>query len=1053
MRFVADVHLHSRYARATSRDLNPENLHKWSALKGITVVGTGDFTHPMWLEELKEQLEPAEEGLYQLKAPWRAPVEAELPSLCRGQVRFLLTVEISSIYKKNGRTRKIHNVVILPGFEQVEALNQRLGEIGNLKADGRPILGLDSRDLLEICLEVYPEVLFIPAHIWTPHFAVLGSESGFDSLEECFEDLLPHIPAVETGLSSDPPMNWRLSALDHFAIVSNSDAHSPQKLAREGTCFDTELSYPAMLAALRSRDPARFTGTLEFYPEEGKYHYDGHRKCQVRWKPAQTLEAGGRCPVCGQSLTVGVLHRVERLADRPEGFNPQERQSFEYLIPLSEVIGSSLGVGPNTKKAQAVYHKLLESLGPELHILRAVPAEEIARCGEGLVAEGVRRMRAGQVRIAAGYDGEYGTIQVFTDQEREGLRGQGLLFSTSPVVVHEEERIASSREPERAAAPSRLAAAAGLDPVQQQAIEAEGGPVVVIAGPGSGKTRTLTWRIAHLIRARGAHPGQVLALTFTRKAAGELRQRLGELLSGMEGLEHMVVGTFHQAALELIRPWIPPRVVLDEWEARSLLSSAIEESRVKLRPAVAQQTISLAKAKGQQPEAVEDEELRQVYGAYQDLLSGYEAWDYDDILLEFLGLLRAEGQVLAGLRKRFPYVLVDEFQDLNAVQYELVELLAGEGRGLFAIGDPDQAIYGFRGADPGYCRRLLADFPAAQRFELELNYRCAAPIVRAAAAVISHNQGREVLRLRPVREGGARVRLLWVPGERAEGIAVVQQISRMMGGADMVQADQQQRGSPTRSLADFAVLLRTHAQAEILEECFQRAGIPYRLAGQKGFLEALPVRQALAFCRHLLWPEDPLRQQQVLEIADRAAPRAQALSEAAVRYCAVATQESPASLLRRFQEEYGPGEDPDFERLVQLAENAASLEELLAIVTTGAEADCERKGPGATAEAVRLLTLHAAKGLEFGVVFLCGTEDGLLPLREADLEEERRLFYVGLTRAREEVVLLCARTRLRHGQRAQSEISPFVREIPAELLVEEQVELPRRAEAQQLSLF
>ncbi len=256
MRFVLDIHLHSSHSRATSRDLTPENLHRWSALKGLTVVGTGDFTHPAWIEELKTKLSPAAEGLYRLKPAYRTPVEKDLPASCRGEVRFLLSVEISSIYKKNGRTRKVHNLVLMPDFASVERLNRRLGEIGNLKSDGRPILGLDSRDLVEIALEACPEALFIPAHIWTPHFAMFGANSGFDSFEECFEDMMPHIFAVETGLSSDPPMNWRLSVLDHFAIVSNSDAHSPPKLAREATCFDTDLSYPAIRSALKERDPA-----------------------------------------------------------------------------------------------------------------------------------------------------------------------------------------------------------------------------------------------------------------------------------------------------------------------------------------------------------------------------------------------------------------------------------------------------------------------------------------------------------------------------------------------------------------------------------------------------------------------------------------------------------------------------------------------------------------------------------------------------------------------------------------------------------------------------
>jgi uncharacterized protein (TIGR00375 family) len=1062
MRFVADLHLHSRHARATSRDLNPENLHRWSALKGITVVGTGDFTHPAWLAELQEKLEPAEEGLYQLRAPWRTPVESQLPSSCRGEVRFLLSVEISSIYKKKGRTRKVHNVVILPGFAEVEALNRRLGAIGNLKADGRPILGLDSRDLLEICLEVCPEALFVPAHIWTPHFAALGSASGFDSLEECYEDLLSHIPAVETGLSSDPPMNSRIAELDRFALVSNSDAHSPQKLAREGTCFDTELSYPAMLAALKNRDPARFTGTLEFYPEEGKYHCDGHRHCQVRWKPSQTLAANGRCPVCGQPLTVGVLHRVELLADRPEGEGPA--RAFEYLIPLPEVIGSALGTGPSSKKVQAVYEKLLEALGPELQILRRAAPEEIAACGEGLVAEGVRRMRAGQVRIAAGYDGEYGVIELFTDEERQLLKGQKLLFALPAAAPA--PQIQAPAAPVLAPAVQETAATAGLDPAQQQAVEASG-PVVVVAGPGSGKTRTLTQRIAHLIARCGAEPGQVLALTFTRRAAAEMRQRLEALLGDSTALSNLTVGTFHQVALKLMADQgLPLRPVLDEWEARALLSQALAESGSSLPLAKAQEGIALAKARGQRPEELEDEALGKVYAAYQGQLERYQVWDYDQILLDFLGLVQNRGEEL---RARFTQVLVDEFQDLNPVQYQLVRGLAGEGAGLFAIGDPDQAIYGFRGADASCFAWLLADYPAARLVHLGTNYRCGAPIAQAAAALISHNAGRQPLHLRPARQGGARLRLLQVPGEKAEGIAVVQEIGRQVGGADMVQSDRQ-GAKGARSLADFGVLFRTHAQAQTLEECFLREGLPYRLLGEKSFLSAPPVRQALAFLRFVLQPGEPLRLLQALEapafnpgaqalkelarhltrpVAAESLPEARRLCEAAERYRGLAAQEPPAALVRRYQEEYG--EDEDLSRLAQLAGQAASLEELLATVALGVGADCERRST--QVEAVQLLTLHAAKGLEFEVVFLCGMEEGLLPLSGAAIEEERRLCYVGLTRAREELVLVAARSRLQHGQRMEPQLSSFVRELPAELLVEETIEPPRRAEAEQLSLF
>ena len=369
MKFVADVHLHSYFSRATSKRLNLEHLHKWAQLKGVHVVGTGDVAHPGWLEEMKNKLEPAEEGLFRLKKEYAKSMEQEVFNACQGPVRFMLAGEISNIYKKNDKVRKIHNVVFLPSFEAVEKLQAALDKIGNIRSDGRPILGLDSRDLLEILLETDPQAYLIPAHIWTPWFALLGSMSGFDSVEECFEDLTPHIFALETGLSSDPPMNWQVSALDRYTLVSNSDAHSPQKLGREANLFDTDLSYPSIFEALKTGDLKAFGGTIEFFPEEGKYHFDGHRKCGIRWHPKSTIEHGGTCSECGKRVTVGVMHRVESLADRQIGTKPPNRHPFTCLIPLPEILGEIHGVGVNSKKVQASFEFLLSKLGPELGIL------------------------------------------------------------------------------------------------------------------------------------------------------------------------------------------------------------------------------------------------------------------------------------------------------------------------------------------------------------------------------------------------------------------------------------------------------------------------------------------------------------------------------------------------------------------------------------------------------------------------------------------------------------------------------------------------------------
>jgi len=430
VRFIADLHLHSHFSRATSRDLDLPHLAEWAQLKGITVVGTADFTHPKWIGELQQQLEPAEPGLFRLRPDVWDKVQERVPFACRAEVRFLLTVEISSIYKKGDRTRKVHNVVLVPSFDAAQRFNTALGRIGNLASDGRPILGLDCRELLQIVLQTGDGSFLIPAHIWTPHFAVLGAASGFNSIEECFGDLTEHIFAVETGLSSDPPMNWRLSQLDRFTLVSNSDAHSPPKLGREATVFNTDLSFVAMREALETGDPNKFGGTIEFFPEEGKYHYDGHRSCNIRWSPRESREHDRLCSVCGRPVTVGVLHRVEELADRPEGSRPARVHKFRNFIPLPEILGELNGTGPTSQAVDRNFRKLLSELGPELSILEHVPLADIERIGGPTLRDAIDRMRSGRVHVEAGYDGVYGTIRVFQPGEREAKqkKGQKQLF-------------------------------------------------------------------------------------------------------------------------------------------------------------------------------------------------------------------------------------------------------------------------------------------------------------------------------------------------------------------------------------------------------------------------------------------------------------------------------------------------------------------------------------------------------------------------------------------------------------------------------------------------
>ena len=410
MKMIADLHIHSRFSMATSKEGTPENLDFWARKKGISLIGTGDFTHPVWREELKERLVSEGNGLYRLRDEYVKEESRKFPG---EGTRFVVSGEISSIYKKNGKTRKVHNVILLPSLETADAMAQRLEKIGNIHSDGRPILGLDSHDLLEMMLDVCPEGILIPAHIWTPHFSVLGAKSGFDSVEECFEELAPYIHALETGLSSDPAMNWRISKLDRYQLVSNSDAHSPAKLGREANLLDIDCSYEGLYQAIQTGEGLE--GTVEFFPEEGKYHFDGHRKCGVSLSPVEAERLGGICPVCGKKLTMGVDHRVEQLADRAEGFVKKDGKKYESLVPLPEVISTCMGYSAASKKVQGCFEQLIQTLGTEFDILRNVPSEDIKSCAGERIAEGIENVRTGNVKRIPGYDGEYGKIELFDE--------------------------------------------------------------------------------------------------------------------------------------------------------------------------------------------------------------------------------------------------------------------------------------------------------------------------------------------------------------------------------------------------------------------------------------------------------------------------------------------------------------------------------------------------------------------------------------------------------------------------------------------------------------
>ena len=444
MRIIADLHIHSPFARAVSKDMTLENLDYWAGVKGITVMGTGDFTHPAWIKEIKKKLEPAEKGLYKLIESARKSSRSMKTVGNRFHVgtqtilfeqsredstRFLLTVEISSIYSKGGKTRRVHNLIFAPSIEAAEKINAALGWQGNLKSDGRPIVGVGSKELLKLALDADPDCFFVPAHAWTPWFSVFGSKSGFDTIEECFDEYSKYIYALETGLSSDPGMNWRLSALDKYALISNSDSHSLRRIGREANILESALSYKGIIEAIKSRDPKQFLSTIEFFPEEGMYHYDGHRACKTRLAPAETRRLNKLCPNCGKPVTVGVVNRVEELADRPEGFRPENAVPYKNMVPLDEIIAEAIGVvSPLAKSVQEEYFGLIKEFGNEIGILFDIPGSDLRGKVRPEILEGISRVREGRLYIEPGYDGEYRHVKIFGEGEKQTKVGQTSLF-------------------------------------------------------------------------------------------------------------------------------------------------------------------------------------------------------------------------------------------------------------------------------------------------------------------------------------------------------------------------------------------------------------------------------------------------------------------------------------------------------------------------------------------------------------------------------------------------------------------------------------------------
>ena len=1048
MKFIADFHIHSHYSLATSSELTPEHLAHKANVKGIKVIGSGDFTHPKWTAELKEKLIPAEEGLFKLKEEYKLPTTA----FDSQETRFLLTAEISNIYKKHDKVRKIHSVIFAPDFEVATKIQNELQKQKfNITSDGRPILGLDVKKMLEMFLDISDRILFVPAHIWTPWFSILGDKSGFNSVEECFEDMSKYIYAVETGLSSDPPMNWLCSFLDKYNLLSNSDAHSPDKLGRNANIFDTTLSYSSIINAIKTGNPTEFIGTINFFPEEGKYHYDGHRKCNICFNPLETIRHNEKCPVCGKKLTVGVMSRVAEISDRINPIERKNRLEFYSLIPLKEILSEISGKSETTKEVTQVYNSLVVKAGSEFNILLNMSIEEIKNLGNEKLTEAIKRMRNREVFIKEGFDGEFGAVKVFgKDEKNAGVKN--MLFAETnfettltprnlisfDLEEYHKLKLTFKKEPEKDIIIEKTKFHSQVNEEQEASIGHLEGALLIVAGPGTGKTRTLAFRIANLIE-KGVSPENILAITFTNKASLEIKKRIKSIV-----LEDKMpdVATFHGFGFSILKEYSTKLdrtkdfVIIDDKDKKNILKKiGVKENQVNLII----DGISKVKQNLKEPSDLKDSEAEKIFNIYENILEKENCFDLDDLIYQTVKLFIKFNEILTLYQEKYKWIMIDEYQDINYSQYQLIRMLMPDANpNLCVIGDPNQAIYGFRGADVKFINKFIYDYPASKVYQLKKSYRCSDTILKASGDLVDKTNLIEGL------EKGVKIKITELATEKSEAEFIVRTIEQMIGGVSFFSMDSKISGGESRinSFSDFVILCRTKSQFSSFIEAFHNHNIPYQIVGEEPFFKQEPICTIIDIFKFIINPKTSFLKEKLIDKKIKV-ENLQKLSTVFETLDFIVTKFFPT------QKETSKLE---IEKLFDLSKDyEANFDDFLKLIALGTPIDTYNQN----IEAVTVMTLHASKGLEFECVFIAGCEDGIIPysiFKNCDIDEEKRLLYVGMTRAKKYLYLTTAKSRTIFGKLYSQKQSQFLKQIKKELIEAEKQEYHRKDDGQ-LSLF